>query len=86
MLAGAGFGLLVGGASLLAIFVVQVHGVPGLEGGGRPIGTATLWVGPSPLEGGLIGLAWGLLGGALGGSVAGQSGDIQTIRVDTGFG
>jgi hypothetical protein len=85
-LAGAGFGLLVAGASLLAALILQVHGVPGLEGGGRPLGTATLWLGPAPLQGGLFGLAWGVLGGALGGLLAGPSGDIQTIRVDTGFG
>lgn len=62
VLAGAGFGLLVTAASLLAALVIQVHGVPGLEGGGRPIGTATLWVGPAPLQGGLVGAAWGVLG------------------------
>jgi hypothetical protein len=86
VLAGAGFGLLVVAVALLASLVVQVHGVPGLEGGGRPLGTATLWIGPAPLQGGLFGLAWGILGGSLGGLLAGASGDIQTIRVDTGFG
>ena len=86
VLAGAGFGLLVAAACLLAALILQVHGVPGLEGGGRPLGTATLWLGPAPLQGGLFGLAWGVLGGALGGLLAGRSGDIQTIRVDTGFG
>jgi hypothetical protein len=86
VVAGAGFGLLVAAASLLAALVIQVHGVPGLEGGGRPIGTATLWLGPAPLQGGLVGTAWGVLGGALGGLLAARRGDFQTIRVDTGFG
>jgi Family of unknown function (DUF6350) len=86
VLAGAGFGLLVAAASLLAALILQVHGVPGLEGGGRPVGTATLWLGPAPLQGGLFALAWGFLGGSLGGLLAGPSGDFQTIRVDTGFG
>jgi hypothetical protein len=86
VLAGGGFGLLVAGASVLAALILQVHGVPGLEGGGRPLGTATLWLGPAPLQGGLFGVAWGVLGGALGGLLAGRSGDNQTIRVDTGFG
>jgi hypothetical protein len=71
---------------VLAALILQVHGVPGLEGGGRPLGTATLWLGPAPLQGGLFGVAWGVLGGALGGLLAGRSGDNQTIRVDTGFG
>jgi hypothetical protein len=83
VLAGAGFGFLVAVACLLAALVLQVHGVPGLEGGGRPLGTATLWLGPAPLQGALFGLAWGVLGGALGGFLAGAAGDVQTFRVDT---
>src|SRR5207253_2011528 len=55
VLAGVGFGLLVAAASLAAALVLRVHGVPGLGEGGRPIGTATLWLGPAPLEGGLYG-------------------------------
>ena len=75
VLAGGGFGFLVGVACLLAALILQVHGVPGLEGGGRPLGTATLWLGPAPLQGALFGLAWGVLGGALGGFLAGKGGD-----------
>ena len=86
VLAGAGFGVLVGVACLLAALILQVHGVPGLEGGGRPVGTATLWLGPAPLQGALVGLAWGALGGALGGYLAGASGDVQGIRADTEIG
>ena len=81
-----GLGLLVAAASLAAAVVLQVHGVPGLGEGGRPIGTATLWLGPAPLEGGLYGVAWGILGGALGGLLTGPTADFRTIRVDTGFG
>jgi hypothetical protein len=86
VLAGGGFGVLVGVACLLAAIILQVHGVPGLEGGGRPLGTATLWLGPAPLEGALFGLAWGVLGGALGGFLAGAAGDGWTIRSDTEIG
>ena len=81
-----GFGLLVAAASLVAALVLQVHGVPGLGEGGRPIGTATLWLGPAPLEGGLYGVAWGIVGGALGGLLTGPAADFRTIRIDAGFG
>ena len=86
VLAGVGFGLLVAAASLVAALVLQVHGVPGLGEGGRPIGTATLWLGPAPLEGGLYGVAWGIVGGALGGLLTGPAADFRTIRIDAGFG
>jgi hypothetical protein len=86
VLAGGGFGILVGVACLLAALILQVHGVPGLEGGGRPLGTATLWIGPAPLEGALVALAWGVLGGALGGFLAGGGGDLRTFPVDTEIG
>ena len=55
----------VAAASLAAALVLQVHGVPGLGEGGRPSGTATLWLGPAPLEGGLYGMAWGINNGIL---------------------
>jgi hypothetical protein len=86
VLAGGGFAFLVGVACLLAALILQVHGVPGLEGGGRPRGTATLWLGPAPLQGALLGLAWGVLGGALGGFLAGPAREPETIRVDTEIG
>jgi hypothetical protein len=73
-------------ACLLALLILQVHSIPGLEGGGRPVGTATLVIGPVPLEGALFGLAWGVLGGALGGFLAGRSWDVGTIGVDTEIG
>jgi hypothetical protein len=86
VLAGVGFGLLVAATSLAAALVLQGHGVPGLGGGGRPIGTATLWLGPAPLEGGVYAAAWGIVGGALGGLLAGPTENIRTIGVDTAFG
>jgi hypothetical protein len=86
VLAGGGFAVLVGVACLLALLILEVHAIPGLEGGGRPVGTATLVIGPVPLEGALFGLAWGVLGGALGGFLAGRSWDVGTIGVDTEIG
>jgi Family of unknown function (DUF6350) len=86
VLAAGGFAFLVAVACLLAALILQVHGVRGLEGGGRPLGTATLWLGPAPLQGALFGLAWGVLGGALGGFLAGKAGDLQTVPADTEIG
>jgi hypothetical protein len=86
VLAGAGFAVLVAVACLLALLVLQVHAIPGLEGGGRPLGTATLVIGPVPLEAALLGLAWGVLGGALGGFLAGPSREAGTIGGDTEIG
>ena len=70
-LAGVVFGVAMGSLAALASVVLQVHGVPGVGGGGRPIGTASLWVGPAIGSGTLAALAWGVAGGALGGLIAG---------------
>jgi len=70
-LAGLVFGVAMGALAALASVVLQVHGVPGVGGGGRPIGTASLWVGPAIGSGTLAALAWGVVGGALGGLAAG---------------
>jgi len=70
-LAGVVFAAAVAVTSALASVVLQVHGVPGVGGGGRPLGTATLWVGPAVGAGALFALAWGVVGGALGGLLAG---------------
>ena len=70
-LAGVVFAAAVAVTSVLASVVLQIHGVRGVGGGGRPAGTATLWVGPAVGAGALFALAWGVLGGALGGLLAG---------------
>ena len=73
-LAGVLFAAAVAVISVLASVVLQIHGVPGVGGSGRPPGTATLWVGPAVGVGALLALAWGVLGGALGGFLAGPAG------------
>ena len=72
-LAGVVFAAAVALMSALASLVLQVHGVPGVGGGGRPAGTATLWVGPAVGAGALFALGWGVLGGALGGLIGGPA-------------
>ena len=72
-LAGVVFAAAVAVISALASLALQVHGVSGVGGGGRPAGTATLWVGPAVGGGALFALGWGVLGGALGGLIAGPA-------------